>query len=215
MRVIIFESVAAAISLMAFVLGIVLSAKKDSTTFMKTILWASGCYFLEELWVIVNFLFGTGKEFGLLTVRLFGFFGCFAFLFAGYRLEPYARLFRKSFEWGIVSGLLFIGFAVFAVCTYPVVSVFAAICGGLSLLPAILVAGLSFTCLLKGKSAGDSTLRTVIHAVIFVLSVAGVLYVLPYYYGSALLMDFYDVALSLLILATIILAGREAMNGER
>ncbi len=35
---------------------------------------------LEELWVIVNSLLGNGAHDGLLTVRLFGTFGCLCFL---------------------------------------------------------------------------------------------------------------------------------------
>lgn len=35
---------------------------------------------LEELWVIVNSLLGNGSQDGLLTVRLFGFFGCLCFM---------------------------------------------------------------------------------------------------------------------------------------
>lgn len=35
---------------------------------------------LEELWVVVNSLLGNGSQDGLVTVRLFGFFGCLCYI---------------------------------------------------------------------------------------------------------------------------------------
>ncbi len=75
-----FELAAFVISAGGFGWGAVHLLKKGTPMYFRFYVYAAGCYVLEELWVIVNAYFGRGVLEGLLTVRLFGIFGCFSFI---------------------------------------------------------------------------------------------------------------------------------------
>lgn len=76
----ILELLAFAVSAAAFALGAVYRVRHEMPKYYQLYVCAAGCYMLEELWVIVNSLLGNGSQDGLLTVRLFGFFGCLCFM---------------------------------------------------------------------------------------------------------------------------------------
>lgn len=76
----IIESAAFLVSVTAFGYGAYRLFRREIPKFFKLYVCATGCYMLEELWVIVNSLLGNGGQDGLLTVRVFGFFGCLCFM---------------------------------------------------------------------------------------------------------------------------------------
>ena len=69
-----FEMLAFAISVIAFGYGVGAFYRQNTLRYFQLYVCAAGCYMLEELWVIVNSLFGNGSQDGLVTVRLIGFF---------------------------------------------------------------------------------------------------------------------------------------------
>lgn len=73
-----FEAAAFFISLIALIYGIRGVIKYEIPMYFRLPVAAVGCYVLEELWVIVNTIFGNYGSF--ITVRLFGVFGFFCFL---------------------------------------------------------------------------------------------------------------------------------------
>lgn len=76
----IIELMAFAVSAAAFTYGAFYLFRREVPKYFRLYVCAAGCYMLEELWVIVNALFGNGGQDGLVTVRLFGFFGCLLFM---------------------------------------------------------------------------------------------------------------------------------------
>ena len=74
------EILAFILSVTAFGYGAFMLFRKGMPKYFQLYVCASGCYMLEELWVIVNSLFGNGSQDGLLTVRILGFFGCLCFM---------------------------------------------------------------------------------------------------------------------------------------
>lgn len=73
-----FELISCAVSLAAFIYGALALFKKNVPMFFKLHTLAVGCYALEEIWVVVNTIFGTEGSF--VSVRLFGTFGFFCFI---------------------------------------------------------------------------------------------------------------------------------------
>lgn len=69
-----------AVSAVAFGYGVSRLFREGVPVFFKLYVCAAGCYMVEELWVVVNTLLGNGSMDGLVTVRLFGFFGCLCFM---------------------------------------------------------------------------------------------------------------------------------------
>ena len=76
----ILELSAFAVAAAAFAVGALRLFRKGIPKYFKLYVCAAGCYMLEELWVFVNLLLGNGGQDGLVTVRLFGFFGCLCFM---------------------------------------------------------------------------------------------------------------------------------------
>lgn len=81
------ELLAFLISAICFLYGGVKLFKKETLPFFYYLVCASGCYALEELWSIVNTIFGP-REGALLSVRLFGIFGCFCFMLSAFLNPP-------------------------------------------------------------------------------------------------------------------------------
>lgn len=73
-----FELLAFDVSAKAFGYGAFHLFRKGKPKYFQLFVCAAGCYMLEELRVIVNSLLGSGSRDGLVTVRLFGFFGMIA-----------------------------------------------------------------------------------------------------------------------------------------
>ena len=72
------EVISFLISLAAFIFGAVNLFKKGIPMYFKLFGIAEACYAIEELWVVINTMFGTEDPF--VSVRLFGTFGFFCFI---------------------------------------------------------------------------------------------------------------------------------------
>ena len=77
---IILEVTAFAFSVAAFVYGVLHILRKNAPNYFKLYVFAVGCYMLEELWFIVFFFLANSTYDGIVTVRLFGVFGCLCFM---------------------------------------------------------------------------------------------------------------------------------------
>ena len=77
---IILEVTAFAFSVAAFVYGVLHILRKNAPNYFKLYVFAVGCYMLEELWFIVFFFLAKGIYDAIVTVRLFGVFGCLCFM---------------------------------------------------------------------------------------------------------------------------------------
>lgn len=75
MNALLIESIAFAISIIAFLYGIIKINKISAPLYFKLIINAVGCYALEELWAIVNAICDFEND--IFSVRLIGIFGCF------------------------------------------------------------------------------------------------------------------------------------------
>lgn len=64
----ILELLAFATSVVAFGYGAIHLFKKGVIDYFKHYIYATGCYMLEELWVIVNSLLGNGSQSATLAV---------------------------------------------------------------------------------------------------------------------------------------------------
>ncbi len=75
MPVLLFESIAFGISLIAFIYGFFTVYLSNSPMYFKLMVSAVGCYTLEELWVIVNAICGVEND--TFSIRLIGIIGCY------------------------------------------------------------------------------------------------------------------------------------------
>lgn len=75
MSILLFESIAFGISIIAFLYGVIKVFIPNVPIYYKMIISAVGCYVLEELWVIVNALCGVEND--TFSIRLIGIIGCY------------------------------------------------------------------------------------------------------------------------------------------
>lgn len=138
----IHELLAFAVSAAAFGYGAFHLFRKGVPKFFQLYVCAAGCYMLEELWVIINSLLGNGSQDGLVTVRLFGFFGCLCFM-----LSANANEFDKIVDEGksknakllaiIAPTALLALYVLYVISSVNTKSVTVIVIGFLSILPAL------------------------------------------------------------------------------
>lgn len=75
------------ISSISFLIGARYLSSKKTPMYFRLFFYASGCYMLEEIWVVTNLLFGDPSTLQPITVRLLGIFGYFEFLVSANRRE--------------------------------------------------------------------------------------------------------------------------------
>lgn len=108
---------------------------------------------LEELWVIVNSLFGNGSEDGLVTVRLFGFFGCLCFMLSANmgefdKVVDEKRDTKADFAALIAPAVLLVIYAIYAFAPANDGTTLVVVLGFISISPALPAAYLSLKHLL-------------------------------------------------------------------
>lgn len=177
---------------------------------------AAGCYMLEELWVIVNSLLGSGNRDGLVTVRLFGFFGCLCFM-----LSANANEFDKVVDEGnggkartlafIAPAVLLMIYALYAFLPINSGSILNTVIGFVSIAPALFAAYFSLKHLLLPKDE-MGFLKTVkgIDILALVFYTANYIYPLIDLCFSGTVMSLYDLFLAVLLLGMIVLCGKGA-----
>lgn len=205
----IFEILAFAVSVAAFAYGAFHLMREETPKYYKLYVCAAGCYMLEELWVIVNSLFGNGAEDGLVTVRLFGFFGCLCFMLSANAGE-FDKVVDEEKRKGpkipalIAPALLLALFALYAFSPDNTRSFLTVAMGFLSILPAIPA---SYFCLkhLLLPTDGFGLLATTkpINVMALVFFAANYIYPLTDLYCSDTVMCVFDLVIGALLFGIV------------
>lgn len=138
----VFEIIALIISGAAFGYGAFYLFRPEVAKFFRLYVCAAGCYMLEELWVIVNSLLGNGNADGLVTVRLFGFFGCLCFMLSANinefdRVIDDGRSKRARLVALMAPAMLVMIFAVYVLTASQGENIAMVVTGFISILPAV------------------------------------------------------------------------------
>lgn len=214
----IFELLAFVVASSALVIGALCLFKKNVPKYFRLYVYAVGCYVLEELWVIVNALLGTGKQDGLVTVRLFGFFGCLCFLLSAANELNGTVDTEKNRRVDLLSltapAVLLISYALYAFSPINADQLISVIIGLVSISPALFASRLSLKHLLSGDTDGrlKVTMGTNVTALIFYA--ANYLYPLTNLYCDGTVMGIYDLGLSALLFVAVMMCIREASKWE-
>lgn len=209
----ILELLAFAVSAMAFGYGAFSLLRDGIAKFFQLYVCAAGCYMLEELWVIVNSLLGNGSADGLITVRLFGFFGCLCFLISANVNAPEERKDEKSANLlSLIAPLLLLSlYAGYALSPRNTEPFAGKVIGFLSISPALFASCFSARRLLQKaeKNSFPDVVRKIdILTLIFYAANYG--YPLAYLYCSATVMGICDLLLAVMVLGMIALCRKGA-----
>lgn len=210
------ELLAFAVSAAAFGYGAFNLFRKEVPKYFQLYVCAANCYMLEELWVIVNSLLGNGSQDGLVTVRLFGFFGCLCFM-----LSANANEFDKVVDEGqdrnakllaLIAPfdlLALYGLYAFSpVNTEPAVST---VIGLISISPALFAAYLSMKHLLLPEDAmGFLRVTKGIDILVLIFFAANYIYPAAFLYCPNTVMGVYDLILAGMLFGIMVLCRKGA-----
>lgn len=213
-----FELLAFAASASAFAYGAFHLFQKEIPKYFQLYVCATLCYMLEELWVIVNSLLGNGSQDGLLTVRLFGFFGCLCFM-----LSANANEFDKVIDEGknekakalafiapMVLLVLYVLYVFSPVNTEPTV---VTVIGLVSISPALFASYFSLKHLLLPEDAmGFVKITKGINILALVFYAANYAYPLLDLYCSKIVMSGYDLILAGMLFVMIVMCKKGAIK---
>ena len=212
----ILELLAFAVSAAAFAYGAFTLFRKETPGFFQLYICAAGCYMLEELWVIVNSLLGNGSQDGLVTVRLFGFFGCLCFMLSA-NVNAFDRVVDEGTQGHarahacIAPAVLLAMFALYAFSPANQETVWTIVTGFVSIAPALFAAYFSLKHLLLPPDE-IGFLRAVKHLDILALAfyAANFAYPLLDLYCPKTLMSVYDLVLAGMIAGIVVLCRKGA-----
>ena len=213
-----FEILAFTVSAAAFCFGVVSLFRIGTAKQYPYYVYAAGCYMLEELWVVVNSLLGNGNQDGLLTVRLFGFFGCLCFLLSAKMIEcSYAEREWKDRRLSVISHVApVVMIAIYAVFLFNpdnTLSSVENVIGFVSLTPAFFASYFSMKHLmLKSGITVDSKYTKLIDVVTLVFYAANSVYPLVNLYLSDFFMGICDVILAVMLFVIIVLCRKGALK---
>lgn len=197
------------ISAAAFIYAVKYLILQKVPKYFKLYACASGCYMLEELWTIVNSLLGNGAEDGLITVRLFGFFGCLCFM-----LSANANEFDKVVDekkdkklrfFSLAAPVLFILiYLIFSIRVFHKISNMEILFGFLTLSPALGSSYFSLKHLILPKdSLGFLNETRKIDGIALMFYAANFLYPIANLNFSNITMGFYDILMGIILFAII------------
>lgn len=210
------ELLAFVISAAALVYGAAYLMRQKMPKYFMLHVCAAGCFVLEELWVIVNSLMGYGGQDGLLTVRLFGFFGCLCFLLTA-NIHGFDRLVddgtnRRARSLALLApGALLVIFLLYAFSSVNGQNAVRILLGLASLSPALPASYFSLKHLLLPKDEMGfltSIKKTDIFALLFYA--VNFAYPLINLYCPKNVVIMCDVGIALMILILVILCGKGA-----
>lgn len=210
MQIKILELISFSVCFIFTVLGTVKILMKNTPDFFKLFVYAIGCYSLEELWVVINIFFGYGFEEGLISVRLFGIFGCFCFTLSAYLNKIHGVRHKKPcLRALIVPAVMVIFYVLFAVKYLESGSVFRIAVAYLAVSPTIPAAYFAVESLFA--DADDDGLLKVsrpLGIITAVFAFTSAVYTHLYSFASQLVLSCLDIVLALLASAVIIAACR-------
>lgn len=204
------ELIAFSISVISLVFGYISLHKEKMPRYFQQYVCAVGCYMLEELWVIVNSLLGNGAENGLVTVRLFGFFGCLCFMLSANahefdKLVDEGTALRKKIPALLAPAELLALFAVYVIMPAEGKTVFRVMCAFICLSPALFASYFSLKHLLLPNDAmGYLEAIRGIDILALVFYTANFAYSIAYECFSNIIMGIYDIFLAVILLAIVI-----------
>ena len=205
------EVLAFCISAAAFIYGAFKMLNGKTPEFFKYHVYAVGCYTLEELWVIVNAIFGTALGDGLATVRLVGIFGCLCFMLSANTNTKKSADSEKNRRAGIISliapAVLILSYVLFLLTPDARKTGVGNIIGFIALSPALFVSWLNLKALII--KTGDKTI-TAIHILLLVFCLESFAYSFINVFMPQTVMTGYDVISALLIFAIVILCAKGA-----
>ena len=205
------EIFAFCISAAAFIYGTLKMLDGKTPEFFKYHVYAVGCYTLEELWVIVNTIFGTAMSDGLATVRLAGFFGCLCFMLSANINTKRPADKKKNVRAGIISliapAILIASYVMFLLTPDARQTCVGNIIGFISLSPALLVSWFNLKALIL--KTGDKTL-TATHILSLIFCLENFAYSLINVFMPQSVMTVCDVISALLIFSIVILCAKGA-----
>lgn len=217
MLVKIFEILACLTTLAAVIYGALSLFRKDALKPFQLYVYAACCYMLEELWVIVNSLLGTGSQDGLVTVRLFGFFGCLCFMLSANVINTDSLQIRAKKKIQLVSLLAPIGllamYAGYVFSSANQASSVTMILGLVSLSPALLASWFSLTYLLL--STRKNTFLEASRGVnlsVLIFYIANYLYPWLDLHCSKTSMSIYDLILAVLLFVIVYMCRKGAQR---
>ena len=214
----IVEIISCTVSLAAFVYGASELFKKGVPEYFSLHACAAGCFLLEELWVIVNSLFGNGGDDGLVTVRLIGFFGCLCFM-----LSANGKIFDSVVDEGddlkasyialaAPAGLTAL-FVIYALSPLNSASISTLFLGFASLSPAIFASYYNLKhLLLREDSMGFLEITKAVSIFSLLFYGANFIYSIADLYASRVFMSFYDLLLSCMVFVLMILCRKGALE---
>lgn len=214
----IHELLAFAVSAAAFGWGAYHLFRKGTPKYFQLYPCAASCYMLEELWVIVNALLGNGSQDGLVTVRLFGFFGCLCFM-----LSANANGLDKLVDEGthrkakaiafIAPVILLILYALYLFSPANTRSAASNVIGFLSISPALPAAYLNLKhLLLPEDEMGFLKLTRKIDIASLVFYAANYVYPLIDLHCPKTIMSVYDLILAVMLFGQILLCEKGAVK---
>lgn len=214
----VFELLAFTVSATAFGYGAFHLFRKGKPKYFQLFVCAAGCYMLEELWVIVNSLLGSGSQDGLVTVRLFGFFGCLCFM-----LSANANEFDKVVDEGkgrkaralahIAPAVLLAIYALYAFSPINTQSALTTVIGIVSISPALFAAYFSAKHLLLPEDAmGFLRVTKGIDILALAFYAANYVYPLVDLHCPKTVMSIYDLTLAGLLFGMILLCRKGAVK---
>lgn len=214
------ELVAFFISTAAFGYGAFYLFRSGIPKLFKLYVCAAGCYMLEELWAVVNTYMGYGIQDGLITVRLFGIFGCLCFMLSA-NINEFDRVVdegrdRKSRRRAMIApAVLVVLFGISAFCSVNTLSVAMIVIGFISISPALPASFFSLKhLLLEDDSMGFLKAVRETDFVALVFYAGNFLYPLASLYWSRTAMCGYDMALAVIISGIMIMCRKGAVKWE-
>lgn len=188
----VFEIISITVSIIAFLFGAFTLLKKEIPLYFKLIVCAVGCYTLEEVWVLVNTLFGENEN--MISIRLIALFGCLCFFYsasASYLDEMVDTDKKANKKIRIVALIMpvvllgiYLDFAIFSESA----TIFVKIIIFISMFPAVLSSYYNFKHLLmKKNSARYLSAVKPINAVILVFFIVMFVYMVPQITSSGLI----------------------------
>lgn len=212
----IVELIVFAVSAAAFGYGAARLFRKGTPKFFQLFVWAAGCYMIEELWVIVNALFGNGTQDGLVTVRLFGFFGCMCFMLSASSSESDRMADdgkqKKAKLLALLAPAVLLGiYVVYTLVPENKASLFSHITGFISIAPALFAAFFNLKhLLLPEDEKGYLKLTRGIDILSLVFYAGNYLYPMAFLYCSSFAMSVYDIILAAILFVIVLLCVRGA-----
>lgn len=207
------ETLTFLVSAGAFLCGMILLFREGVPRRFRYYAYAAGCYMLEELWVTVNYLFGNGAQDGLVTVRLFGFFGCLCFLLSAKMKDCNAAVPKGSkpafSPLALCAPAVLIAlFAFYEVLSAAAVPWLTNVIGLVALSPAFFAAYFSMKHLLYvRKDASHGSILTDLLSLLFYA--ANIVYPILALYVSRMGMAVTDLLIALFLFGMTVLCGRE------